>query len=592
MSEKPKRVEHQKLPREVIRALQDVVGPEWVSEDRAVVEAYTLFTIDLGSFLRKHTRDPSLLPSCVVLPSSTEEVQAIVKIANRYNIPFAAFNNGQVMNSPVYSKTIFIHLARMDKILDIDEENMSMTIQPFVDYVTIQAEARKRGLWNGGSGWHSATAKPASQFTSAGLWQTDLKYQGLSRNVLGIKVVLPTGEIVNMGSHAVVGTGKYSFTERFPGPKLMGLIKNSFGTRGIITEITIKLHPWVGGAFLPEDTGRPSIAHYYEEAKQQKFDNPPPPKRYKLYWFEYPNLETLVEGLLKIARSGIGIGLNASGFYFAMMCARTSMEARKRIEQQLVPPYVGYVVIAGISCEDQIKYEEKVLKQILEETGGRLLSEEYKPDVLKAVTPWNLEFAVNTVTGMRTVRDWYLTTSITPYAPFYSAIDARDVWAEAMKKIGPTHDLFSPLGAICPYLYIVDRGHQIETEIDQFPKRNDFKQLLATLESFGFLKSTFIKKLYYGSWMEVPGEPFASSYPETGPNMYLIWRKYRKVFDPKGLMMARRAILSDEEFKKAQIEKPGGAVRTFRKWREILGLPKLKPTPDKTAWEYPAEPSE
>jgi len=586
MSTKTKRVEHQKLPREVIRALQDAVGPEWVSEDRAILETYTIFTIDLGAYLRKNTRDPTLLPSCVVLPSSTEEVQAVVRIANRYKVPFTAFSNGQVMNAPAYPRTILIHLARMDKILDIDEENMSMTVQPFVDYVTIQAEARRRGLWNGGSGWHSATAKPASQFTVAGLWQTDLKYQGLARNVLGMKVVLPTGETVNMGSHAVAGTGKYSFCERFPGPKLMGLIKESFGTRGIITEITLKLHPWVGGADLPEDVSRPSIAHYYEEAKQKKFDKPPPPKRHKIYFFEYPDLEALIDGLLKMARSGIGIGLNASGLYFAMMCAATNEEAEKWVKEQFIPPFSGYIVIAGISCEEQMRYEEKVLKKILEETGGKLLSEEYKPEVLEALAPWNLEFAVNTVTGMRTVRGWYLATALTPYAPFYSAVDSRDVWRNVMEKIGSTHSLFSPIGATCPYLYIVDRGHQIETEIDQFPKRNDFKQLLTTLESFAFLQPAFIKKMYSGSMMETPGEPFMSSYPETGPNQYLIWRKYRKVFDPNGLMMASRAVLSDEEFKKEQVENPRGAVMTFHKWREAFGFIKLKPKLDKTAWEF------
>lgn len=587
MGEVNTRVKHEKLPREIFNALENVVGSEWISEDRAIVEAYTIFTIEAGCCLRKHRRDPTLLPSCIVLPSSTEEVQSIVRIANRYNVPFTVFSNGQSANSPTYPRTILISLARMDKILDIDEENMSMTIQPFVDYVTVMAEARKRGLWNGGSGWHSATAKPAPQFTVAGLWQTDLKYQGLCRNVLGMKVVLPTGDIVNMGSCAVINTGRYSFTERFPGPKLMGLLKGSFGTRGIITEITIKLHPWVGGTEFPEDAGRPSIAHYYEEAREKKFDVPKPPKRHKVYFFEYSSLEDLKEGLLKMARSGIGIGLNASGLYFAMMCARTNEEAEKLVKEQIVSPYVGYIVIAGITCEEQIEYEEKVLKKILEETGGKLLSDEYKSEVLEILAPWNLDFAVNTVTGMRTVRGWYLASGLAPYAPFYSIRDAAEIWKDVMEKIGPTHDIFSPMGVACPYIYVVDRGHQITTEIDQFPRRDDFQQLIMTIESFGFTWAAFMKRGYFGSWMEFLGEPFISSYPESGPNGYLVWRKYRKIFDPNGLMSASRVVLSEEEFKREQVEKPGGAIRAFHKWREELGLPRLKPTQNKTAWETP-----
>ena len=57
-----------RLPREAIAALVNIVGEEWVSEDRAVLETYSRFSVDITGTLKKHLRDPSSIPACVVLP--------------------------------------------------------------------------------------------------------------------------------------------------------------------------------------------------------------------------------------------------------------------------------------------------------------------------------------------------------------------------------------------------------------------------------------------------------------------------------------------------------------------------------------------
>ena len=508
------RLEPQRLPKEVIRRLEEIVGPEWVSEDRAIIEAYTILCIEAGAVLRKVLKDPTLLPACVVIPETTEEVQAIVRLANRHKVPFLPFTSGQILSASIVPGTICIYFSRMNRILDIDEKNMSMTIQPFVDYVTVQAETRRRALWNGGSGWHSAVARPASQCGTAGIWQTDLKYGGLARNILGLKVVLPTGELMRVGSSAIAGTGEFSFADRFPGPNLYGLYKGSLGTRGIVTEITIKLHPWVGGTTLPEDIGSPSLATYFEDAKKKKFDIPSPPKRHKVFWFEYPDAERLKKGVSEIACSGIGIGLNITGLYNTAMCSRTKEEAEKRMKEKFFPPNSGYVVIAGISSERQMVYEEKVLRHIIKETGGRLLSDDYKPEVLEALAPWNLEFCVNTVSGMRCIRSGYMGTMITPYAPFENIDDSKEIWGEVVDEMGaPT--IFSNCGREMPYGYISDRGHQIETEMDHFiPSRADRKGMGTVIDSMGYAWGRYIQKGYQGCWYSIMGEPFTTAFPD------------------------------------------------------------------------------
>ena len=304
MATEKTKVTPQKLSREAYHALESVVGKEWVTEDRAIIEAYVINTDDAGASLRVLHRDPRMRAAAVVMASSTEEVQGVVRVANRYGFPIVGVGNMQLASAPVLPGTVMLSLRRMDKI-SVDEENMRMTIQPFIDYGKVHHEAAKRGLWLGGSGWHGAIAKPCSQYVTYGLWQSDLKYSGLARNAVGLTVIQADGSVLKLGSSAVSGTDEIPFTEHFPGPNLMGMIKGAFGgTRGIVTEITLKLHPWVGGQPFPEDRGRPSIEHYFEEAKEKKFD---------LIYSRHVISELKQEGFRELARH-----LTSDGLFVAL----------------------------------------------------------------------------------------------------------------------------------------------------------------------------------------------------------------------------------------------------------------------------------
>ena len=153
-------------------------------------------------------------------------------------------------------------------------------------------------------------------------------------------------------------------------------LRNSLGTYGIVVEITVKLHPWVGEASFPEDVGRPSISTYYQDVEEKKFDRPPLPNRHKIFWIEYPDLESEIDGLYQIARSGIGIALNSAGVYSDYYCSQTQEMTEKRAREQFFPPFNIYVMLAGISSPKQLDYEEKVLKDIVKRTGGKFLSQE------------------------------------------------------------------------------------------------------------------------------------------------------------------------------------------------------------------------
>ena len=586
MASQKAKVVPQRLSREAYHALESVVGKEWVSEDRAVIEGYVISCIEAGVSIRALHKDRALRPAAVVLPASTEEVQGIVKIANRYGFPVQPYANAQSQTACTVPGTVVVSMRRMNKIR-VDEENMRMTVEPCVDYGMIHHEAAKRGLWLGGSGWHGAIAKPCSQFTVAGLWQSDLKYGGLARNTVGLKVVMPDGSLLRLGSSAMAGTGEISFTERFPGPNLMGIIKLSLSSRGIITEITLKLHPWPGGS-IPEDRGRPSVEHYFEEAKEKKFDRAPIPKGFRIFWFEYPDLKSITEAVAKLASSGIGVALNVGGNYNAMMCSYTIDEANRRSQERFFG-FTGYMVIGGFASEKQLDYEEKVFRHIIETTGGELWSSEHKPELLDAVSPWNVEFILNTETGMRTVRSNYIAIQLTPYAGFQMMQDAAKLWDEVMNEVGAVGEergeYFSRMGAWCPYGYIVDRGHQIVTEEDQFPERTSEKELVTTLQSTLNGWYRFIAAGYPYSMMGDMGEPFVTMTPEIGPDRYLLHRKYREITDPKGIMSPGRAVASSDEFKArfARADRP--IQKLILELRDRFGLPKLELTEEGDRWK-------
>jgi hypothetical protein len=276
----------------------------------------------------------------------------------------------------------------MNRVLEIDEENLTATLQAYADYGQLQAEAMKRGLWNGGSPLATTLCKLSSQAAFAGIWQTDLKYGTLNRNIVSCKVVIPTGEILITGSDTVSGTN--CLWEYGPGPDLLSMVRGSAGTAGIITEITVKLHSWTGGTALPEPpAGRPCILDYHKP----EYDDAPPPQKVKLLWVEFPDYDSEVKALHEVAQSGIGMGLNATGVYNSYYCSQTQDMTMDRVHNKFFPPNNLYVILYGVTSDEQMEYEEKIFREIMAENNASFLTGEHKGEVLDALAPWNQAFA-------------------------------------------------------------------------------------------------------------------------------------------------------------------------------------------------------
>ncbi|MFN9649591.1 MAG: glycolate oxidase subunit GlcD, partial [Pseudanabaena sp.] len=172
-------------------------------------------------------------PAIAVLPNTTEEVAANVKICDRYRIPFVARGSGTGLSGGALPlpESVLIITSRMRKILEVDLENQRVIVQPGVinNWVT-QAVS--------GAGFYYAP-DPSSQIicsiggnvaeNSGGVHC--LKYGVTTNHVLGAKIVLPDGSIKDIGSKI----------PESPGYDLIGIFVGSEGTLGITTEVTLKI---------------------------------------------------------------------------------------------------------------------------------------------------------------------------------------------------------------------------------------------------------------------------------------------------------------------------------------------------------------
>jgi hypothetical protein len=561
--EKQQKVIPNKLPPQVYQALEDVVGKRWISEKRSLVETYSKLSIEGMTYVRKHQKDPTIIPACVVLPESTEEVQSIVKICNRYTIPFVPFTNGQVFSTATNDQpTLVIHLSRMNKIINIDTENMAATLQAYVDYAQLQAEAMQHGLWNGGTPLATTVCKLSSQFSFAGLWQTDLKYGLLNRNLVSVKMVLPDGEILTIGSRCLPKAG--DFWEYGPGPDLMGIQRGAAGSSGIVTEITVKLHAWPGGKELPEvPHGRPSL----EDVHEPKYDSPPPPENHRLHWIEFKDFASQIKTMREISHSGIAIGLNATGVYSAYYCSQTQEMTWDRCKNKFFPDYNCYVIIAGTTSEKQIAYEEKVLKRIVERNKATFLTKDYKPEVLEALKPWNLD-CIRHTSGFRMNRKMYANAWL-PTGPFEVGQQTQQFWSDALNAFGEC-DITDRGGAKdTPFLYALQRGRFSFAEVDNYPDPTDPEEIMKAAGFGIYGMARLVKEKICPCLMAfLSVEPFTTMFPEVGPNQQLLFRKIRKVFDPKSVDAPGRQVYTEEEWENA----PEELKQLVNKMRQMVGL--------------------
>jgi glycolate oxidase len=176
------------------------------------------------------------MPDVVVKPSSAEEISQIMRLANRERIPVVPRGAGSGLSGgavPVYGG-IVLSLERMNRILEIDKANLVVVVEPGVVTNEINTILKEDGLFYAGYPMSLETCFIGGNVAENAGGGKAIKYGVTSRYVLGMEVVLPTGEIVQMGSKC---------SKDVVGYNLVQLMVGSEGTLGIYTKIILKLLP-------------------------------------------------------------------------------------------------------------------------------------------------------------------------------------------------------------------------------------------------------------------------------------------------------------------------------------------------------------
>ncbi len=184
------------------KALQDIVGKEWVSTAPCMMDTYSLYmnpetvVTDGSKWLPR--------PVAVVLPETTQQVQEIMRFCNTAHLMVKPLSTGfHAVCAASRDRVIILDLKRMNKIIDIDAKNQVAIIEPYVRAIDLQTEIFKYGLTvhtvSSGSN-HSVLASTTAAW-GYGASGPSTSYSG--RNLLGVEWVLPTGEVLTLGSGGV-----------------------------------------------------------------------------------------------------------------------------------------------------------------------------------------------------------------------------------------------------------------------------------------------------------------------------------------------------------------------------------------------------
>ena len=214
------------------------VTPEIIEKLRQIAGAENVFTDDesLENHSEDETEDLSFPPEVVVKPANSSEISEIFKLANSYKIPVTPRGGGTGLSGgalAIYGG-ICLSMARLNRIIEIDEKNFQAIVEPGVITQVFQEEVEKLGLF-----YPPDPASRGSCFLGGNLAECSggpraVKYGVTKDYVLGIEAVLPTGEIINAGGRVLKNVTGYNLTQ---------LIVGSEGTLAVITKIIFRLIP-------------------------------------------------------------------------------------------------------------------------------------------------------------------------------------------------------------------------------------------------------------------------------------------------------------------------------------------------------------
>jgi glycolate oxidase len=214
------------ISHEIIEKLTQIVGSNYIFTDEETRKKYG----------RDETEDYNFPPAVLVKPANATEISAVLKLANEYLIPVTPIGAQTGLSGGALSIRQGIGLAteRLNKIIEIDENNLQITVEPAVITQVLRETVAEKNLFyppdpsSQGSCWIGGNVAENAGGARA------VKYGVTKDYVLNLEVVLPSGEIIWTGANTLKNSTGYNLTQ---------LMVGSEGTLGVITKIVLKLLP-------------------------------------------------------------------------------------------------------------------------------------------------------------------------------------------------------------------------------------------------------------------------------------------------------------------------------------------------------------
>lgn len=214
------------LAPEVLLKLEEIVGKSFVHTD---IETRNHYGHD-------ETEDYVFPPNVVVKPANASEISQILKLANEFKIPTTPIGARTGLSGGALSiyQGIGLSTERLNKIIEIDEQNLQVIVEPAVITQVLREAVAEKGLFypvdpsSQGSCWIGGNVAENSGGARA------VKYGVTKDYVLNLEIVLPNGEIIWTGANTLKNSTGYNLTQ---------LMVGSEGTLGVITKIVLKLLP-------------------------------------------------------------------------------------------------------------------------------------------------------------------------------------------------------------------------------------------------------------------------------------------------------------------------------------------------------------
>jgi glycolate oxidase len=278
------------------------------------------------------------LPDVVVLPRTTEQVSRIVKLANEFSVPIVprAGGTGLADGAVPMKGGILVDVKRMDKIKEIDLVNNTVTVGPGINMQTLNRSLEKHGVIYPDDPASYACALVGGRIGTSGLSLLGARYGHTRDLVISFEIVLPTGEVIEVGE----GGGR-KVRKSSTGYHLKQLFMGHQGTLGIVTEATLELVPRAEAEFAA--------------------------------FFLFEDYDTAYRTFSTIAKSGLA---TLGG---VMLFDPEKVEYLRRDDEAYIvqPPWVKAVCAASLlGTRAEVEPASKIIMELGRSLGGRYIGDE------------------------------------------------------------------------------------------------------------------------------------------------------------------------------------------------------------------------